>query len=261
MYKFIQENYCEHGTVKDLSVDITKPETILDQLTKTGIRYTWETVRDEKIDNFYSVIEVKVYLPGHILYGRHVYKTASAIDNDAHLYAINNAIKIIVPVHENTKPIEEPVQSTPVQSVQQPLPQTNQNQPLSQEEILNMVQQQNTKITTVEQLNNDPREEIPFNDIDMDLSELDNLITGKSSKTYENQPVQPIQQQPVSHGFTQEQINAINEFKQRMNITNDALLGSFINSWDSKLSRKEDLTPANIDSFIEWTKSAGKAPC
>jgi hypothetical protein len=45
---------------------------------------------------------------------------------------------------------------------------------------------ENTK--TVEQFNNDPREQIPFDDVDMDLNELNNLLSGTtSSKTYEKE--------------------------------------------------------------------------
>lgn len=247
----IMELYCNNGIVKDLPIDVTTPKTVLDQLTKTGIKYTWETVKDERIDNQQSVIEVRIYLPGNILYGRYVYKTTEA--SDAHLYAINNAIKMIVPVYESVKPVEQ-IEQTPVQQSSQT------NTPLSQEEILNMVQQQNTKITTAEQFNNDTRKEIPFEDVDMDLNELNNLLSGNPvSKTYEEP--QPIQQPVSSHGFTQVQINAINEFKQRMNITSDAMLGNYINSWNNKLSKKEDLNPENIDSFIQWTQTVGKAPC
>ena len=255
----ITELYCNNGIVKEINVNTNKPKTILNQLTEAGIKYTWETVKDERIDNQQSVIEVRVYLPGNILYGRFVYKTADA--SNAHLYAINEAIKTIVPiqVQENVEQLtNHSEQSVPIATS------TQQNAtPLSQEEILNMVQKQNnSKITTAEQFEKDPREEVPFEDLDMDLNELDKLLSGTSSnnKVYESdKPVQ--QSQPVSHGFTQEQINEINNFKQRLNITNDTMLGNYINSWDNKFSKKEDLTPANIDSFIEWTHSVGKAPC
>ena len=246
----LYEMYVNNGILKEFPTIDIKPKTILQNLTNAGIKYTWETVRDERLDNIQSVIEVRVYLPGHILYGRHVYKTADA--SNAHLYAITNAIQIIVP----NKQVEQLSQT--ITPVQQQL-----SQVLSQEEILNMVQQ-NNKITTAEQFEKDPREEIPFDEVDMDLNELDNLLSGKAaSKVYgtEQQSSQPQQQQVVSHGFTQNQINAINEFKQRLNITNDTMLGNYINSWDNKLSKKEDLNPSNIDAFIEWTKSVGKAPC
>lgn len=259
------ELYTNNGILKEIpsSINVNSPRTILQELTNANIKYTWETVRDERIDNIQSVIEVRVYLPNHILYGRHVYKTANA--SDAHLYAISNAIKLIVSntsnndtqqqEHTNTQPI--PTQQIPVQ----------QSQPLSQEDILNMVQQQNNtsneKITTAEQFEKDTREEIPFDEMDMDLNELDNLLSGKAaSKVYGTEQQQTQPQQPVgAFGFTQNQIKAINDFKARLNITNDTMLGNYINSWDNKLSKKEDLTPSNIDAFIEWTKSVGKAPC
>lgn len=254
----IAELYCNNGIVKELNVNTNKPKTILDQLTEAGIKYTWETVRDERIDNQQSVIEVRVYLPGNILYGRFVYKTVDA--SDAHLYAINNAIKTIVltkkDTEQSTKQLEQ-TNSSPMQTEQNTIP-------LSQEEILDMVQQQNnSKITTAEQFEKDPREELPFEDLDMDLNELDKLLSGttSSNKVYETNKTTQQQSQPVSHGFTQEQINAINDFKQRLNITNDTMLGNYINSWNNKFSKKEDLTPANIDSFIEWTHNVGKAPC
>ena len=256
--EILVNTYCQGNTPENLTIDTTKPKTILKQLTNAKIRYTWETVRDERIDNQQSVIEVRVYLTGHILYGRYVYKTADA--SDAHLYAINDAIKTIIP-EQSSNEIQQPEQIPTPAPTPQPV-QSQQAQPLSQEQILNMIQQQNTPsvsepITTAEQFNNDSREEIPFDDVNMDLSELDNLLSGGSAKTYE-----PVQQQPTNpYAFTQAQIQAINEFKQKMNITNDELLNSYINAWDNKLSRKSDLTVSNIDAFIEWTRSVGKAPC
>ncbi len=252
----IIELYTNNGILKpEFAIDTT-PEKILENLSLANIKYTWETVKEEKLNSFQSVIEVRVYLPNHIAYGRHVYDTETGALN-AHLYAISNAIKsIIISDNTNTKK-EQPQQS--VSSTQQ------NPTPLSQEEILNMVQQQNeqnNKITTAEQFENDPREQIPFDDVDMDLNELNNLLSGKaSSKTYDTEQPQQPSPQPVSYGFTQNQIVAMNEFKQRLNITNDAMLGNYINSWDNKLSKKEDLTPTNIDSFIEWTHTVGKAPC
>lgn len=263
MNQIIREFYIDHGTLKDgFSIDTT-PKTILKELTKTGVKYTWETVKDERIDNIQSVIEVRVYLPGYILYGRHIYKTADA--SDAHLYAISEAVKLIVPEYEDIKYTETKEEKMEDKQLQQTFQQpSSTNQPLSQEEIINMIQQQqNTKITTAEQFNNETREEIPFEDVNLEMEELDNLLFGNNKKVYQQQTeeVKQQNQQPVSHGFSQEQINAIVEFKKRMNITNDALLCSYINSWNSKLSKKEDLNANNIDEFIKWTKSVGKAPC
>lgn len=247
----IYELYVNHGILTpEFTIDTT-PETILKKLTETGIKYTWETIKEEKINGKQSVIEVKVYLPSHILYGRHVYET-EADASTVHLYAISNAIKNIVSNADVKPAIQE--QPKPVQQS------SSANTPLSQEDVLNMMMQQqnqNTDLTTAEQFNNDNREEIPFEDVKMDIEELNNLLSGTTKTQEQPQSVQ----QSVSHGFTQDQINAINDFKRKMNITNDAMLGNYINSWDNKLSRKEDLNPSNIDSFIQWTQSVGKAPC
>ena len=253
MNQTIREFYIDNGTLaKDFNID-TAPRTILKELTKANIKYTWETVKDERIDSMQSVIEVRVYLPSNILYGRHVYKTVDA--SDAHLYAISNAIQLIVQEDERQKPIiidsekTEKIETLMSQPTLKPT-----EQPVTQEEILNMIQQNNnTKITTAEQYMNDTREEVPFDDLELNSDELDKLLSGKIQTTQT--------QQPVSYGFTQDQINGINEFKKTMNITNDAMLGNYINAWNNKLYRKEDLTPENINSFIEWTKSVGKAPC
>lgn len=243
--------YVDHGILTpEFTVDTT-PETILQKLTETGIKYTWETVKEQAINDTQSIIEVRVYLPSHILYGRHVYDTDNPIN--AHLYAISNAIKTIVLKHKDTKKETEQVKQTiPNQT----------SVPLSQNEILDMMMQEQqtpAPITTAEQFNNDNREEVPFEDVAMDIDELNNLLSGTTQDI--PQPQQPIQQTQTSYGFTQEQIKAINDFKNRMSITNDVMLGNYINSWDNKLSRKEDLTPANIDSFIQWTQTVGKAPC
>jgi len=247
--------YCQCSEPAKLTIDTTKPKMVLEQLTKAQVRYTWETTRDERIDNIQSVIEVRVYLPGHILYGRYVYKTADA--SDAHLYAINNAVKTIM--YETT------VEAQKTAPASQPVPQlipTTTPQPATQEDILNMLQETgaiSTPVTTAEQLNNDPREELPFEDFALDSNELDKLLSG-------NAPIQqaaptPVQPQNTINGFTQEQIQAINNFKQQMGITDDAVLCNYINAWNNKFSKKTDLNPSNIDSFIEWTKSVGKSPC
>lgn len=251
------ELYCNNGILTKLSIDTT-PKTILKELTKADIKYTWETVKDERIDDIQSVIEVRVYLPGHILYGRHIYKTADV--SDAHLYAISNAIKIVVREKENPEVIkEEQVQ----QPVQEPVPNfeekinTAPSIALSQEEILGMIQQVDTKITTAEQLNNDPREEIPFEDVALSPDELDNLFNVNNQ-----QQGQPVPQQQVHNtNFTEAQINAVKQIKTNFNITTDESFGNLINAWNKKFTSKRDLTADNVDSFITWANNLGKCPC
>ena len=262
------ELYCKGKALSQgFSID-TNPNTVLENLTNTGINYSWETIRDERIDNNQSVIEVNVYLPGNILRGRHVYKTEAAMT--AHLHAISNALKLVIKTNKTSNTVESPVepfketpvayeQTVNVPSVIGPIMKAGplSSESLSPDEIMNIVQQnavapQETKITTVQQFNNDKRSEIPFDDVDLDTSQLDNLIKGTTTSTAQPQG---------KLGFTQEQIQAINEFKQKFSITSDEVLGNYINAWDNKYSRKEDLTPDNINSFLAWTLMLGKAPC
>lgn len=255
--KQIMELYCDSGILTNEFYIDTTPKTILKELTKTNTKYTWETVRDERIDNIQSVIEVRVYLPGHILYGRHIYKTADA--SDAHLYAISDAIKIIVHEKENPEVIKEeksqPVpMPTPVSTPQPQIESKQQTQALSQEEILGMIQQADTKITTAEQLNNDPREEIPFEEVALSPDELDNLFQSNNQQ-------QVPQQVHSNTSFTEAQINAVRQIKAKFNITEEERFSSLINAWNKKYTSKKDLTPENVDSFIKWANDLGKCPC
>lgn len=55
--------------------------------------------------------------------------------------------------------------------------------------------------------------------------------------------------------FSNEQINKVKKIKADFNITNDAAFCNLIHSWNPDFTRKEDLTPENIDSFIDWANS------
>lgn len=249
--------YCKGKTLsQEFSID-TNPINVLENLTNMGIKYSWETIRDERIDNVQSVIEVNVYLPGNILRGRYVYKTEAA--TTAHLHAISNALKLIIRTNEKGNTIQE-LKEAPV-VLEQPMVDSVtkagpiQSESLSQDEIMNLVQQnavvsEKFRITTMEQFNNDKRSEIPFDEVDLDISQLDSLIPSKST-----------QSQKGNLGFTQEQIQGINDFKQKFNIMTDDVLNNYINAWDNKYTKKSDLTPENINSFLDWTLSLGKAPC
>jgi hypothetical protein len=243
--------------IKQLPINETN---VLEELAKAGHPFTWETVSEHGIDENTGVIEVRLYIPGLILYGRKVYSLGTEEFKTAHISALYEAIK---PILGATTTVQ---QSAPV-SVQQPVQQSNPIQPLSNDEIMNIVQQQSAatqdkeepkKINTAEDWLNDTREEIPFDEVNLSNDELNKLLSGNA----QSQPTAPVQQTPQQPalGFTPEQIQKMKEFKQRYNITTDEILGSYINAWNNKLSRKEDLNGSNIDSFLEWTTMLGKAP-
>lgn len=247
----------------------------LQWLIEANIPFTWEVVNDMGLFENKRVIEVRVYLVGNVLYGRSVYTDNEA--SEAHNKALHNAMKTIAYRDKDSLPVSEPVALESVeQKTQEVKPQMSQaqqansekmqpNQALTPDEIMNIVQQniapqsqaEPVKITTAEQMRNDQREEIPFDEIDMDTNELNNLLSNKQNTT---QPQQQAPGQNNNMSFTQEQINAMVDFRNKNNISNDEIFGSYVNAWNNKLSKKTDITPANVDSFIQWTYTLGKAP-
>lgn len=246
--------YCVN--TKELpTITLNNNETYKEALERNKYKWTYEILNDINIFENKRVITVRVYLANEIRTGRYVYTENEA--SQAHYLAIEDALSqmFIFNCLQEEKTLKEtqiPVANTeaPVESTQQTV------QPLSQEEILNMVMQQNTPITTVEQFNNDNREEIPFEEFQLPESELDKMLSGNAQTPVETTP-EP-QQAPTQ--FTQEQIQRINNFKQKFNIKTDEEFGKFVNSWDKKYSNKRDITPVNIESFLKHVESLGEFP-
>ena len=261
--------YCQ-GTEKLFAITINTNETYREALTRSNVQWTYEIVNDIAMFDDLRAITVRVYLTGEIRTGRYVYGDREA--QKAHYLAIEDALsQMPIFVHSNAqKPQEQPqTTSAPIQEV--PVERTQQtSQPLSQEEILNMVmQQQNTStpqpdistdapITTVEQLNNDTRTEIPFEEFQLSEDELDKMLGGNAQAPVEEQPVPVPQQTPTS--FTPEQIQRMNNFKQKFSINTDADFGKYVNAWDKKYTSKRDITPANIESFLKYVEELGEFP-
>jgi hypothetical protein len=265
--------YCQ-GTEKLFAITMNENETYREALTRNNVQWTYEILNDISIFEDKRAITVRVYLVGEIRTGRYVYTENDA--DKAHYLAVEDALSQM-PVFvrslisssvqkPQTTPEPTSTQTTPVEHTQQSA------QPLSQEEILNMVmQQQNTStvqsdtstnvpITTVEQLNNDTRSEIPFEDFQLSEDELDKMLGGnaQSPATEQSAPVSTAPQVPTQ--FTPEQIQRINAFKQKFGVNNDADFGKYVNSWDKKYSSKRDITPANIESFLKHVESLGEFP-
>jgi hypothetical protein len=265
--------YCQ-GTEKLTLITLNDNETYTEALKKKGIQWSYEILNDISIFENKRAITVRVYLANEIRTGRYVYTENEA--HKAHYLAVEDALSqlsIFVPSYIN-KTQEKPnttseTVSTPITPVE-PTQQTT--QPLTQEEILDMIMQQqntsttqsdtltNTPITTAEQLNNDTRSEIPFNDLQLPEDELDKMLSGNVQSPTEEVVLVPTQSQQVPTNFTQEQIQRINNFKQKFNVKNDEEFGKYVNSWDKKYSSKRDITPANIESFLKHVESLGEFP-
>jgi hypothetical protein len=269
--------YCE-GTEKLFAITLNENETYREALERSNAQWSYEILNDIAIFDDKRAITVRVYLTGEIRTGRYVYGKDEA--GKAHYLAIEDALSqlpaFIRPHAQKpqeqpqTKPETIPVQAPPVEHTQQA------PQALSQEEILNMVLQQqntstvqqntstNTPITTAEQLNNDTREEIPFEEFQLSEDELDKMLGGNAQAPVEDtsvpapMPTAPVQQTPTS--FTPEQIQRMNNFKQKFGVNTDADFGKYVNAWDKKYTSKRDITPANIESFLKYVEDLGEFP-
>ena len=262
--------YCQ-GTEKLFAITCKENETYREVLTKNNIQWTYEIVDDISLFENKRAITVRVYLVGEIHTGRYVYTENTA--DKAHYLAVEDALsQMSVFVRQSIQTISEqsqttseptPIQETPVEHTQKT------SQPLSQEEILSMVIQQqntstsqsdtstNTPITTVEQLNNDTRSEIPFEEYQLSDDELDKMLGINAQSPTEETSI-PAQQVPTT--FTPEQIQRMNNFKQKFGVNTDADFGKYVNAWDKKYTSKRDITPANIESFLKYVEDLGEFP-
>lgn len=264
--------YCQ-DTEKLFTITLKENETYREALIKSNVRWTYEILNDISIFENKRVITVRIYLAGEIRTGRYVYTEETA--DKAHYLAIEDALsQMSIFVQGTTSSSQEQSQVTLEPTVTSEVSVENKqqtSQPLSQEEILNMVMQQqntstsqsntstNTPITTLEQLNNDTRTEIPFEDFQLSEDELDKMLGGNAQSPVE-ETTNPNSQQTTPTTFTPEQIQRMNNFKQKFGINTDSDFGKYVNAWDKKYTSKRDITPANIESFLKYVESLGEFP-
>ena len=118
---------------------------------------------------------------------------------------------------------------------------------------------QSTTINSLEEMNNlkdsngVPIEEIPFENIsDVCLKEL--------QQSMDMLPEYDTPQEKLK-GFSQHQIDRINQFKKNYDILNDTMFDNYVKTWDKTLTGKKDITPSNVDTFLKWVDELGKMVC
>lgn len=245
-------------------------------------QWAWE-VTDERI---YDSVEtrvmttVAVYVPGRILTGR----AFTDIDgyHSNHFTAIFNACQSIMEAQQGNNVGNTTQQSAPVSTPQPEPQQTNQSSSMQMtpEQIMAMAngtpapapeqpkQQNNGMINTREEFynyteNGQPVDAVPFDKIsDQCHKELEEeLFAGKMNPPVDpNAPAVP-QANNNPKGFTPEQIQKVNQFKKDFDIVDDAMFANFVNSWNSNYHSKKDLTPENVDEFLQWANGLGEMGC
>lgn len=234
-------------------------------------QWTWE-LADERFacDNTNVCTTVTVYIPGRILTGRAYCKIKDY--GNSHLYAILNACESFI--QKNTQ--------------QQNNPQSNQtaNQQMSMEQIMAATNGQSTppagqpvnssaQFYNYKDAQNMPAEGVPFDQITenchnelqqemgMNTPQENPMPSQNNSQTQQPQMnnVDYDAPNPKLKGFSQHQVDRMNKFKTDFEITNDNMFGNYINTWDSHLSSKNDITPQNVNAFLQWADDLGKTGC
>ena len=234
-------------------------DNILSELDKHfNYQWTWE-LDDEKIllDNTAVSTTITLYTPGKIYTGRSYVKIKDYQVN--HLYAILNACQSFMETND-----------------------INNNQSIVNENINN---QQMTANQIMEALNQQPQQSVntvndfyeykksdsnlpdgvPFDEItDNCFNELQQELGAKSSS--------PIQQEsnngqdydaPLDKykGFSQRQVDRLNQFKKDFDIINNEMFGNYVNMWDNNLHDKNHITPTNANAFLDWIDELKKQGC
>ena len=238
----MNEYLCQHYLSQpyiETKIERSDSLHIKEALSKAYPTWTWEPLYEEM-----GVLSVAVYIPGRILCGR-AYSDVNL--KTLHNIAIYDACEclmteadneMIVVNQESVSTKEEPTNITP-----------------SQEDILKYVKeqaerQQKTEPSVVDNKedfynysNENGNNEVPFE------SMTDKCI----------QEIAPKQDEPVNKfGYTQTQMNRMAKFKTDFEILNNEMFDNYVTTWDSKLTGKHDITPQNIDAFLDWTESLGK---
>lgn len=217
-----------------------------------GGQWTWE-LADEKfyLDNTMVSTTVTVYTPGRIYTGRSVSKISDYQIN--HLSAIANACESFmngqeIKTNNNPQPINNNMQMTPDQIM------AAINQP------------QQAQLQPQQQVADEP-DELPF-----DTGNPGGMVYRPDNNNFMNPPVTPQQNNTSANadydaplekykGFSQHQIDRLNQFKKDYDILDDSMFGNFVNQWDKTLTSKSQITPINVESFLTWAENLGKMDC
>lgn len=254
----------QQRTDKMQSVVHTNIISTLDQFFNG--QWTWE-LADEKfaIDNTVVCTTVTVYTPGKVYTGRAVNKIKDYAEN--HLYAIVDACKSFTNTlsGQSSQTSSQPINSGNLQMTPEQI-MAAVGQPQSQPQVDSASQFYNYKD---EQGN--PSTEVPFDAItDKCHQELQQELgmANQNSPMPQQTPQQSQQNMPDYDvpqerlkGFTQRQIDRLNQFKKDFDILNDEMFGNYVNTWNKNFTSKKDIIPANVEAFLSWAENLGKMGC
>lgn len=238
-----------------------------------GGQWAWEVTNESfALDNTLVCTTVMLYIPGKILTGRSISPCKEYAQN--HLKALVDACQTIMETKQAVQPTEAPVQ-----------PKTN----MSPTEIMGMINgNANPSPAPQEQPPNGAIDysDLPFyfgseeapkenntNQQPTSQNNVLNLFDGiDDTPTTPPQPAQepqsdsqgqeypPDYDEPKPHlnGFSQRQVDRVNAFKTKFDVVNDTMFNNWIHAWNPNITSKAQLTPMNVESFLQWTTTLGE---
>lgn len=213
--------------------------------------WTWEL--DSTVfamDNSIVAVTVTLYTPGQIYTGRATCQVKEFAN--AHLYALVEAAKTFTKksgVNPNQPPASPPTGN------------------MTPDQIMNAVNGNGGQIDSSAQFYNHKdgngvqSDSVPFDGIsdkahneiqqDMGMGNAMNPPQPPNNDEEYNKPKQEL------GGYSQSQIDRINQFKKQWDIMNNEMFTNYVNMWKPGLT-KRDLNPTNIEEFLAWTTKLGK---
>ncbi len=217
-------------------------------------QWTWE-LADERFaqDNTTVCTTVTVYTPGRVYTGRSLCKIKDYHVN--HLFAILDACQTFIAKQaapQNTMPQANPAsQQMTADQIMAALGQTP-----APEQVNTAAQFYNHKDNNGIPLQGVPMEAMTENCHQELQQEITNTPAPDSNVPSDyDAPLEKYK------GFSQRQIDRLNQFKKDFDILNDDMFGNYVNTWDKNLTSKSQITPANANAFLAWTESLGKMDC
>lgn len=204
--------------------------------------WTWELINESSIvcSNTAKIVTViALYTPGKVYTGRSVCNSISAEDN--HLRALADAASSFM---------ADKQQDAPVHNSQPPVNNNNNGmQQMSADQINNMLNNANNSQQASPQPANQSQPS----------QQQDAFGQNMNPPVNPNNNGQQNIGQPQPRTFTPEQIAAVNAFKADADIQNDEQFGKWVNTWNPLFTSKKDLTPDNVDAFLQWYKQMGES--
>lgn len=232
--------------------------------------WTWELTDERFYADGQSVsTTVTVYLPGRVLTGRAMCKLKDYLDN--HERAIDNAcfrlMGTMQPYQSVSPLLESEMAKTQNMTAEQIMAS------LSHTASLNPVNSDTQPINSSSSEVGIP--EVSQNTINPETAQMpatppaqlktQESIPTTQTNTSATPPVDgvygPDDPQPRYKGFSQSQVDKLNQFKADFDILNDDMFANYVKTWDKALKSKGDITPSNVNAFLAWVDSLGKMDC